>query len=306
MATTFTDLRAGRIKDLTQRLNEQLGQRMAGPTESLDEYADRLQGWLRGVVEQGGPSARQAKNFLNGIWMGHPLHPALTDVPVGAWSASAVFDLVGADQAADAALQLGTIAAVPTALSGAADWADTEGASRRDGLVHAVLNSLALTCFVGSIFARRSHSRPLGIMLSTLGLGMATISAWIGGDLVYRLGTGVSRHAWAPRVERFRQVMSADDLPAETLTRAELDVDGQKVPIVLLRRGRDIFALHGTCSHLGGPLWEGELHGDCVQCPWHASQFDMRDGSVKQGPAAFDQPRFEARIRAGKVEVRSV
>ncbi len=301
-----TDMQAGRLKDLTQRLNDQLAQRVAVPTESLDDYATRLQEWLRGAVAQGGAPARQAKNLLNGIWMGHPLHPALTDVPVGAWSATAIFDLVGANRAADASLKLGTLMAVPTALSGMADWADTEGPPRRDGLLHAALNTLALACFTGSIFARRSANRSLGIMLSTLGLGMATISAWIGGEMVYRLGTGVSRHAWAPRVEKFRQVMDADALAEGTLTRADLDVEGENVSLVLLRRGREVLAIHGVCSHWGGPLWEGRMDGDCVECPWHGSQFDMRTGTVKQGPAAFDQPRFEARIRAGKVEVRSV
>ena len=77
------------------------------------------------------------------------------------------------------------------------------------------------------------------------------------------------------------------------------------LPIVLLKRGEQILALSGTCSHWGGPLAEGELvDGVCVECPWHGSQFDLRDGSVRRGPATAPAPVFETRLREGRVEVR--
>ena len=141
---------------------------------TLDHWSDQLQSALRSLIDQGGPAARRAKNGLNGVWLGHPLHPALTDVPIGAWWTGALLDLVGAKRPADAAMTVGVLAAVPTALAGAADWADTEAQQRRAGLIHAVLNSVGLSCMIGSLFARRADQRALGVSLSWLGLACAT------------------------------------------------------------------------------------------------------------------------------------
>jgi nitrite reductase/ring-hydroxylating ferredoxin subunit len=189
-------------------------------------------------------------------------------------------------------------------MAGLADWSDTEGEQRRGGLVHALLNSAALVCMVSSLFARRADQRGMGIGLSTIGLALSSVSAWIGGELVFRQGTGVNRTAWQPGVDEFRAVLPADQLTAGQLVGAELDVEGTKVPLVLLKKGRSIMALSATCTHWGGPLAEGKLVGDCVECPWHASQFNMADGSVQQGPATAPQPVFEARQRDGQIEVR--
>ena len=77
------------------------------------------------------------------------------------------------------------------------------------------------------------------------------------------------------------------------------------MPLVLLKKGRSVLALSAVCTHWGAPLAEGKLvNGDCVECPWHASQFSMTDGSVQQGPATAPQPVFEARIHEGNIEVR--
>jgi nitrite reductase/ring-hydroxylating ferredoxin subunit/uncharacterized membrane protein len=271
----------------------------------LDRWSEQLQELVRTGVEQGGPAARRFKNWLNGVWLGHPLHPALTDVTIGAWSTGAMLDLVGARGAADAAITVGVLSAVPTAVAGAADWSDTDGESRRAGLAHALLNSAGLACMVASLFARRTERRALGIGLSTAGLCLTTISAWLGGELVYALGTNVNRAAFEPNVDRFRAVASADALKPGKLVGAELEVDGTKIPLVLLKEGRTVMALSATCTHWGGPLAEGKLvHGDCVECPRHGSQFSMRDGTVQQGPATVAAHAFEVRIHKGKVEVR--
>jgi len=274
-------------------------------TQTLDEWSEQLQTGVRALVEQGGPAARRVKNWLNGVWLGHSLHPALTDMTIGSWWTGFVLEVFGARRAADASFTLGALAALPTALSGAADWSDTEGEQRRTGLVHALLNSAGLVCMIVSLFARRAEQRTLGFLLSTAGLSLTTFSAWLGGELVFRQGAGVNRNAWSPSVDDFRAVIAADALAPGKLVGAELEVDGQKVPLVLLKKGRSILALHGTCSHWGGPLAEGKLvAGDCVECPWHASQFSLVDGSVCQGPATAPQPAFEARVRAGFIEVR--
>jgi len=274
-------------------------------TETLDEWSEQLQGILRSVIDQGGPAARRLKNWLNGVWMGHPLHPALTDVVLGAWWTGALLDLTGGRRSADAAITVGVLAAVPTAASGAVDWSDIEGEQRRTGLVHALLNSGALVCMIASLFARRAEQRALGFGLSTTGLALSTFSAWLGGELVYRMGTLVNRTAWTPTVDEYTAVASADILQPGKLVGAEVEVDGQKVPLVLLKKGNSVLALSGVCTHWGGPLAEGKLvNGNCVECPWHASQFSMADGHVQQGPATAPQPVFEARIRNGTIEVR--
>ncbi len=272
--------------------------------QTLDQWSEQLQTGVRTLVEQGGPAARRVKNWLNGVWLGHSLHPALTDMAIGSWWTGFLLDLVGARRAADASITVGVLAAVPTALSGAADWSDTEGEQRRTGLVHAVLNSAGLGCMVVSLFARRAEQRTIGFLLSALGLSLTTFSAWLGGELVFRQGTGVNRNAWAPSVDDFHAVIGAEALEPGKLVGAELEVDGQKVPLVLLKKGGSILALHATCSHWGGPLAEGKLVDDCVECPWHGSQFSMHDGAVVQGPATAPQPAFEARVRNGSIEVR--
>jgi len=274
-------------------------------TETLDKWSEQLQGGLRTVIDLGGPAAQRVKNLLNGVWLGHALHPALTDVVIGAWVTGAILDVVGKRRSADAALTLGVVAAVPTALSGAADWADTPGEPRRTGLVHAMLNSAGLGCMVLSLLARRAEMRPLGFVLSSVGLSLASFSAWIGGELVYRWGVAVNRSAFLPTVSEFQRVVAYDSLQSGQLHGAELTVEGVKVPVVLLRTDGSVLAIGAQCSHWGGPLAEGELvGGDCVQCPWHGSQFSMYDGSVVQGPASVGQPVFETRVRDRQVEVR--
>jgi len=273
---------------------------------TLDRWADQIQGLLHTGVDQGGPAAVRFKNWLNGVWLGHPLHPALTSVVLGAWATGTMLDLIGSRRAADAAMTVGVLSAVPTAWSGAADWSDTSDMPRRTGLVHALLNSAGLTCMLGSLFARRNDKRALGIGLSTCGLFVSGISAWLGGHLVFSLGTNVNRAAWEPTVDEFQVVASADAMEPDTLLGAEVsDAAGGKVPVVLLKKGRAIMAIGGTCTHWGGKLAEGKLvEGDCVECPLHASRFSMADGSVQQGPATVPAYVFETRINKGNVEVR--
>jgi nitrite reductase/ring-hydroxylating ferredoxin subunit len=178
------------------------------------------------------------------------------------------------------------------------------------GLVHAALNTTALALFVGSYIARRSGTRGAGVALSTTGYAIAAVSAFLGGEMVYGLGTGVSRNAWNPVGEGFTVAADAADVKEGQLTGAEIEVDGQRQPLVLFKQGARIYALSGVCSHWGGPLAEGKLVQvdgvPCVECPWHGSQFRLRDGGVERGPASTGQPVYETRLSGGKVEVRRV
>jgi nitrite reductase/ring-hydroxylating ferredoxin subunit/uncharacterized membrane protein len=272
----------------------------------LDELAELLQGLFNTVMSRGGPVAQRAKNWLNGVWLGHPLHPALTDAVIGAWTTGAMLDLVGAKREADAAMTVGVVCALPTALAGAADFADTSEKPRRIALIHGLTNAAGLVLMVGSVFARRSNQRGLGIGLSTLGLSLASISAWLGGELVYRLGTSVSRVAFEPHVDEFQVVAAESALEDGKLIARSLTVDGASVSIALLKKGRGVFALSNSCTHWGGPLAEGKLLEDdtVVECPWHGSRFRLVDGGACQGPATIATHVFEARIRDGNVEVR--
>lgn len=274
-------------------------------SQMLDSLAKSVQSPLAAWVRSTGPIGEQIKNFLHGVWLGHSLHPALTDVPIGAWTAGLLFDIVGRNEAADAAYAVGSLAAVPTAMSGTADWLEITDAQRRYGFVHAVLNVAGLSLILLSLNERLKGRRGTGVVLSTAGYALASISAWLGGELVYLLGTGISRNAFEPIAADFVVAADASTLAEGKLTAGSIEVDGQNLPLVLLKRGSQILALSGVCSHSGGPLPDGKLlANDCVECPWHRSQFSMDDGRVLRGPATVPQPAYEARIREGKVEVR--
>jgi nitrite reductase/ring-hydroxylating ferredoxin subunit/uncharacterized membrane protein len=271
----------------------------------LDPLAEPIQNAISALIKAGGQPARNVKTFLNGTWLGHPLHPVLTDIPIGAWTTALVLDLAGFKKAADSAIGFGILGAVPTALAGLADWHDTTGQPRKVGMAHATFNSLALTSYVGSWFARKSGNRGMGIGLSTLGFLLSMGGAYLGGEIVYRLGTIVDRTAFDPETDEWRVAAKSDDLVEGKLHGGEITIDGVQVPIVLLKQGGRIHALHGRCSHMGGPLAEGKIvDRSCVECPWHGSTFDMADGTVVEGPSAFPQPYYEVRQREGNVEVR--
>lgn len=286
-----------------------------GETEAqrawLEPMAEQLQEKVNAFVRDVGQPAQDIKDFLNGTWFGHPLHPVMVLLPIGAWSTAALLDLLGEARAADVAIGMGVVTSLPTAAAGIAQWQDIGGRPRRMGLMHALLNGTALGCYVGSLLARRGGSRGLGVALSTIGLGIVGWSGYLGGELSYTLGVGVNRNAWTPDTwfpeadGRFQVAAKAGDLVDGQLAAGEVTLNGQKTPLVLLKRGEQVFAINGICSHLGGPLVEGTLvDGDCVECPWHGSRFNLHDGNAVRSPASAHQPLFEARVQDGNVEVR--
>ncbi|MBA2287840.1 MAG: Rieske 2Fe-2S domain-containing protein [Ktedonobacteraceae bacterium] len=274
----------------------------------LDKLADPVQNWVRAIYGPPGQSLRTTvKNVLNGVWLGHPLHPVITDIPIGSWTATMLLDamwLVNADdgvaKAADATLILGLAGAGAAAVAGITDWSDTDGPDRRVGLVHGALNVGVTGLNLASFLCRRSGMRGTGILLSTAGYLVTMYSSNLGGELSFAKGVGVNHVAWEGGSDDFVTVMNAEDLPENKLTR----VDAAGIPAVLLKQGKNIYAIAATCSHLGGPLDEGEVHDCAVTCPWHGSTFDMTDGSVINGPAVYAQPTFAARVRQGKIELR--
>lgn len=266
--------------------------------EVIDKAANPLADAVGKLIPPG-----PVKDLLSGTKLGHPAHPVLTDLAIGAWSCAVFLDLFGgesAEKASDRLLALGILSAGPTAVTGLSDWADTWGKARRIGLVHAGLNVGALALFVGSFSARKGGSRGMGKALSLAGAGVMTLSAYLGGHLTFRQGVGVDETVFDEGPTEWTQIMDEADLPEKTPTTAT--VDG--VTIMLYRSGSTVRAIANRCSHRGGPLHEGECDGETVTCPWHASIFRLVDGSIVRGPATAPQPRFETRIEDGKVLVR--
>ncbi|HEY5197289.1 MAG TPA: Rieske 2Fe-2S domain-containing protein [Solirubrobacteraceae bacterium] len=244
------------------------------------------------------------KNALSGTWLGHQLHPLLTDVTIGAWVSVPVIDLVGGSRGADAARLLtgfGVLSAVPTAASGLSDWSETYGSEMRIGLVHAVGNVAALALQIASYAARSRGRRARGAILSLAGLGVASAAGYLGGHLVFTQGVGVSHAAFEHATSDWTDVAGAEVLQAST----PLRVDAAGTPVVVVKTDEGLFALSATCVHAGGPLDEGEIVDGCLRCPWHQSMFRLDDGRAVRGPATVAQPVWQARIEDGRLQVRA-
>lgn len=269
----------------------------------LDRISSAVQSLTAPIV---GPSASPAlKDTLNGVWLGHPLHPLVVAVPIGAWTSATAFDLIGDDRAADGAVLLGIAGGVASAITGAAQYADatTDEKPRRVGALHALLNASALTCYVASAVMRAQGKRNQGRAAAMVGLGFVTGGGLLGGDLAYTLGLGVDRTAFEPERKKW-----TDAAPETELTEGKpLRVTVKGAPVMLVRQNGTIYATSATCTHLGGPLEEGEFDPEAcsITCPWHASVFDVRNGKVIHGPATAELPRYEVQIEDGRVRVRS-
>jgi nitrite reductase/ring-hydroxylating ferredoxin subunit len=251
------------------------------------------------------------KDFLHGTWLGHPLHPALVQVPVGSWLSAGVLDLIPPLRpAATVLIGTGVAAAVPASLAGAADWSEQELGVRRLGALHAAANSTALGLFVGSLVARGKGRGTLGRALSYAGLGLATGSAAIGGHMSYAQSAGVSHAATAARAlsTEWIDLGPLDDLPEGQPALRTGKGSSVAVPLSAVRRGARVDVFVGACAHLSGPLYEGtveEVRGrECLVCPWHGSAFDLEDGAPRRSPAANGQEKLEVRMEAGRVMAR--
>ena len=124
---------------------------------ALDSVAEPLSRAVHGAYESAGEAGRVAKNAMHGVWLGHPLHPALVAVPIGAWTTAVALDVAadvnhdrGMARAADFAIAVGLAGAVVPAITGLTDWSETSGSARRTGLVHGLLNVVATGLFAAS------------------------------------------------------------------------------------------------------------------------------------------------------------
>jgi len=288
-------------------MGETISQRVVEALPFLDRIADGVQPKVREVVEESGTTVR---NALDGKWLEVPLRPALTDVPVGSWTAALVFDGLDAAtdsrtmrNAADASLVVGVLGAFGAAVTGLSDWRYLSGGSRRMGVAHGLLNTIGLVLSVTSLVLRAAGRRNAGRITFLAGYSVSGMAAHLGGELSYDYGLRVNRNAFVPDgPEDFVPVLDEEDLPRNDTRKVEADGVG-----VLLSRssGGEVCAISSVCGHLGGPLEEGSREGDTVVCPWHGSRYDLCSGKVLESPAVFPQSRYETRVRDGRIEVRA-
>jgi len=276
--------------------------------QAPQDVDERIQKALDKALYGGGhPAAQKARNFLNGTWLGEPLHVVLTDLPVGAWTVAMVFDALDVAvggrkfaRAADTSIAIGVAGAAGAAVTGMTDWSDVDPPARRMGFVHGLLNLSGTALFVTSLLLRRNKARKSGRVAGILGYAVMAYAAHLGGKMVYEQRVGVDRTDGQVFPENFTAVMEESGLAESTPTKAMY----QGTPILLVRRGQRLFAMADTCSHFSGPLSEGKLEGDAIVCPYHFSKFALEDGCVINGPAVHQQPCLEVRVRDGQIEVR--
>lgn len=269
----------------------------------IDRPADAIAGAVSAVYRP----LRPLQDLLNGTVLGHPLHPLVTDVVIGAWTVTLVLDLLGLAGVgglaggAAVALWLGVLAALGSLLTGLTDWKDTYGLERRVGFIHALLMTLATVLYIVSGLARLGGSGGGAAVVGILGYLAVIVGGYLGGEMAFGFGSMVDHNAFRDGIGKFTPACPLADL-AQGMT--ALDVKGR--PVLLVRDGDSVTAIGNVCSHAGGPLNKGTLENGVVTCPWHGSRFRVADGSVVRGPATFAQPAYEVRIAEdGTVEVRS-
>lgn len=272
-----------------------------GENESLDPPARKLLDAVQGAIEPGA-----LRDALSGAFLGHALHPLMTDLPIGSWTSALVLDAVGGRDGRAAARKLigtGILASLPTAVTGAVEWADSadgRASTRRVGLVHAAANVAALSLFSASYLRRRGGGG--GRVLALAGGAALAVGGHLGGHLSYVNGEGVAVTTFESGPREWTPTILATEL-GEGQPACAMAGD---VPVLLVREGERIHALANRCNHRGGPLHEGEVSDGTVTCPRHGSKFRLADGNLERGPAASPQPAYEARVADGRVEVRQV
>lgn len=276
--------------------------------EWLEEVDSALGGALSTAFEATGNAGRYVKDLLHGTWLGHPLHPVLTDLPIGAWTTALAFDalaaLAGRDDlkpGADAAVAVGLAGAAGAAMAGWTDWNASGGPARRLGLVHGLLNVGVTGLYAASLASRIRGARGAGVGLGLLGFAIANYSAFLGGHLVYgeRLGVDQSGTGESPR--DYVPVLGDAELPEGRLVKGRAG----DAEVVLARVHGRVHCLADTCSHLGCSLADGSLVDGTIVCACHGSTFAVEDGKVIHGPATRPQPYFETRVKDGQIEARA-
>ncbi len=267
---------------------------------------DALAGAVRDLVNKA-VRPRWLRDVLHGVPLGHPLHPLMVQVPLGAWISAAVLDCIpGAEKPAAVLVGLGLAAAGPSALAGYVDFSELHEQQQRVGVVHSTANLTAVGLYSLSLFQRLTGRPGEGRMSGLLGLGVVSAGGWLGGHLAFRQAVGANHAEDVPhRIQPgWQQLVRLNELTEGKMERRMLN----DVPLLVLRTAEDrIHVISDICSHLSGPLSEGALRTEanvsCVECPWHKSVFSLETGEVVHGPATSPQSTFRTRVTDGTVEV---
>jgi nitrite reductase/ring-hydroxylating ferredoxin subunit/uncharacterized membrane protein len=258
---------------------------------------------------------------------GHPLHPMLIPFPFAYLFGSAVVDAWGRATGRPAlfrtARQLNTMGlatAVAAAVPGLIDYTfavPPRSSARTRATNHMMANLAALALFALARTGRgrnRDERAPAWWSLAAemAGAGALAAGGWMGGTLVTRNQISIDhRHADAGTlrveaqpperadIEGWIDAGAADELKMEQM---KLLRSGER-RIVLARTERGYVAFDDRCTHKGGPLSDGAIVCDTVQCPWHGSQFDVRSGAVKHGPAEHPIDVYDTELRDGRIWV---
>lgn len=290
-------------RDLTERMSGRIIR--SDLIRKVSAFLDNLMSRSLGVT-----ALRPFKIFLNGSWIGHPLHPMLTDIPIGAWTLTILLDLIGLlfefpqlGLASAISSAVGVAGALAAAAAGLADWMDIDPPEKAIGAFHATVNVSATVLFLVSFLMRWRRHWETGwepLVVALAGYLLAIIGGYLGGALVFYKGVMINRNAYRMGPDEFKPVMAMQDLEEGQMKRALVE----EQPVLLLRLGGTVYALSAVCSHYGAPLNQGKIVESTIECPWHASRFALEDGRVVQGPACAGVPVYDCKIANDQVQIK--
>lgn len=290
-------------RDFTERISTRIikSNSIGKIIASLDKLLNRC---------LGAPAMRRLKIFLNGTWIGHPLHPMLTDIPIGAWTLTIILDLVGLlfglpqlGLASSITAGIGVAGALAAAVAGLADWMDVDPPEKAIGAFHATVNVSASTLLLISLLMRWGRDWRLGwttFFVALAGYLLVMIGGYLGGAMVFHKGVMINRNAYRSGPDDFKPAVATRELAEAQLKRVLVE----EQPVLFLKLGGTVYALGAVCSHYGAPLNEGTIVDRTIECPWHASRFALEDGRVVQGPACASVPVYDCKIVNDQVQIK--
>jgi len=290
-------------RDLTERISARIIE-----SNLIKKISALLDGFLQRCFRT--PAMRRLKIFLNGTWVGHPLHPALTDIPIGAWTLTIVLDLIGLlfklpqlGLASSIAIGMGVVGAAGAIVAGLMDWMDVDPPEKAVGAFHATLNTSATVLFLASFLLRwGQHWQPgwEAFVLALAGYLLVMCGGYLGGVMVFHLGAMINRNAYRRGPDDFTPAATTDELVEGELKRVLIE----EQPVLLVKLNGTIHAVGAVCSHYGAPLNEGTVVQNTIECPWHLSRFALEDGRVVQGPACAAVPVYDCRTVNTQVQIK--
>jgi nitrite reductase/ring-hydroxylating ferredoxin subunit/uncharacterized membrane protein len=290
-------------RDFTERISARIirSNSIGKISASLDKQLQRC---------LGASAMHRFKVFLNGTWIGHPLHPILTDIPIGAWTLTILLDLIGLlfglpqlGLASSISACIGVAGAFAAIAAGLADWMDIDPPEKAIGAFHASVNVSATILFLISFLMRWSRHWQLGwatFVVASAGFLLAMVGGYLGGVMVFDRGVMINRNAYRNGPDDYTPAVATRELAEGQLKRTLV----QEQPVLLLKLGGTVYALGAVCSHYGAPLNEGKIVDRTIECPWHASRFGLEDGRVVQGPACTGVPVYDCKIVNDQVQIK--